>query len=170
MTRSVFMFIFFMILGFVRVNGQNETQSTELSSAFDFWVGDWEVHWQNPDSSYTYANNLIEKTLDARVIQENFNDSTSGFKGTSISVFSLADSTWHQAWADNAGGYFDFYGIVDGDMRIFQTHPKVRNGEEIIQRMVFSDIKEDSFLWNWESSKDKGVKWNLVWQIFYERK
>lgn len=143
---------------------------SSIENAFDFWIGEWEVHWMNPDSSYTYAYNRIEKSLDGRVIQENFVDSTSGFKGTSISVFGIADSTWHQAWADNGGGYFDFYGIVNGDTRIFQTKPKERNGDLIIQRMVFKDRKGDSFTWDWELSKDNGLTWNLAWQIFYERK
>lgn len=151
------------------VVGQQEG-SSDVKSAFDFWVGDWDIHWINPDSSYTYAHNLIEKTLDGTVIQENFSDSTSGFKGISISVFSPSDSTWHQAWADNAGGYFNFIGIVEGDTRIFQTESRVIKGVERIQRMVFRDIKTDSFTWDWEASTDNGKTWNLAWQIFYERK
>jgi hypothetical protein len=169
MIRSFFIAIFSLLL-FVGHAQENLILSDKANEAFDFWVGDWEVHWQNPDSSFTYGSNLIEKILDGTVIQENFNDSISGFKGTSISVFSSADSTWHQAWADNAGGYFDFYGIIEGETRIFQTKGKDLNGVVFLQRMVFSDIKNDSFTWNWENSKDGGETWTLVWQIFYNRK
>lgn len=147
-----------------------EDGATELKNAFDFWIGDWEVHWMNPDSSYTYAHNLIDTILDGTVIQENFTDSSSGFKGSSISVYSPADSTWHQAWADNAGGYFNFYGIVEGNTRIFQTESRLIKGVERIQRMVFRDIKADSFIWDWETSTDHGQTWTLSWQIFYLRK
>ena len=149
---------------------EEEVKGTGLSSAFDFWLGEWELHWMNADSSYTYGENNIVKILDGNVIQENFYDSSSGFKGMSLSVFSLADSSWHQAWADNAGGYFDFYGIIDEDKRIFQTRPTIRKGVEIIQRMVFLDIAENNFIWNWEISNDNGQTWTLNWQIFYERK
>jgi len=145
-------------------------KSMDPLHAFDFWIGEWEVHWLNPDSSYTYAHNTIESTLDGRVLQEHFVDSTSGFKGTSISVYSVADSTWHQAWADNSGGYFDFFGIVDGNKRMFQTQPKIRNGKMITQRMVFYDIEKDGFTWDWESSQDNGETWSLTWRIHYERK
>lgn len=172
MKRS-FLFSLCFVCSFALVQksiAQEKDTTISLENAFDFWVGDWEIHWMNPDSSYTYAHNLIEKTLDGKVIQENFVDSTSGFKGTSISVFGSADSTWHQSWTDNAGGYFDFYGIVNGDTRIFQTKPKERNGKDVIQRMVFKDRKEDSFTWDWELSEDNGDTWTLSWQIFYERK
>jgi hypothetical protein len=148
----------------------DSAQLAEQLSAFDFWVGNWEVSWLNPDSSYTYGTNVIEKTLDEKVIQEHFNDPSSGFKGTSISVFSIQDNKWHQSWADNAGGQFDFFGIVDGDKRIFQTEAKDRKGVLIIQRMRFHSINADNFIWDWESSIDEGETWKLVWQIFYERK
>ena len=162
---TVFIFSFF--------NLQAQLDSTQLNAnltAFDFWVGDWELHWMNPDSSFTYGTNLIEKTLDGNVIQENFDDPSSGFKGTSISIYSLVDSSWHQTWADNAGGHFDFYGIIEGEKRIFQTLPKERNDTLIIQRMRFHSIKDNEFIWNWEFSNDEGKTWKLTWQIFYERK
>ena len=149
---------------------EKENSIIPIENAFDFWVGDWDVHWINPDSSYTYGDNLIEKRLDGKVIQEHFIDSISGFMGTSISVYGIADSIWHQSWADNAGGYFNFYGIIDGKKRIFQTKPKKRNGKMIIQQMVFYNIEENDFTWDWESSIDGGETWKLVWQIFYERK
>ena len=100
---------------------QSDTSNTSILNAFDFWVGDWELHWMNPDSSFTYGSNEIVRTLDGKVIQENFVDPISGFKGSSLSVFSLADSTWRQTWADNSGGYLEFQGVIEGDNRIFSN-------------------------------------------------
>ena len=167
---TIFMLMILLSISDKLYSQKEEIQEIDPLNAFDFWIGDWDVHWLNPDSSYTYGENHIVKTLDGNVIQEHFNDPTTGFKGTSISVLSFADSTWHQAWADNAGGYFDFHGIIDGDTRIFQTDPKMRNERMIIQRMVFTEITERDFIWNWELSVDNGLTWQLTWQIFYERK
>ena len=167
---AILLFAWMIISSYGLYSQEEVVGETGISSAFDFWVGEWELHWMNADSSYSYGENNIVKILDGNVIQENFYDPSSGFKGMSLSVFSLADSSWHQAWADNAGGYFDFYGIIEEDKRIFQTEPKIRKGVEIIQRMVFQDISENSFIWNWEISKDNGQNWSLNWQIFYERK
>lgn len=172
--KSNFSLIFLFTVLFISTKGlysqEEEVIEKGITSAFDFWVGEWDLHWMNADSSFSYGENTIVKILDGSVIQENFYDPGSGFKGMSLSVFSIADSSWHQAWADNAGGYFDFYGIIEDDKRIFQTQPKIRKGVEIIQRMVFQDISENNFTWNWEVSNDKGQNWTLNWQIFYERK
>ena len=138
------------------------------STLFDFWVGKWELTWDNADGTKGRGSNRIEKTLDGKVIQENFQD-TNGFKGTSISVYNTKNNTWHQAWADNQGGYFDLLGYVQGEKRMFQTSAKESGGKKIIQRMVFYDIKADSLKWDWEMSTDNGQTWTLQWRIFYSR-
>lgn len=147
-------------------NGQ--TESTADSALFDFWVGEWNLTWDNADGTKGKGYNKIEKTLDGKVIQENFQD-TNGFKGTSISVYNPQTKTWHQAWADNQGGYFDLLGSTLDNRRMFQTKVKESNGKKIIQRMVFYDIKPDSLKWDWEISQDNGQSWTLQWRIFYSR-
>ena len=140
---------------------------------FDFWVGEWEVTWNEADGKKGKGLNTISKTLDENVINENFRileGQSKGFKGTSISVYQPRQKRWKQAWADNQGGYFDFVGETDNGKRIFKTQP-IKNGDnEVISRMVFKDIKKDSFVWDWESSVDGGKTWKLNWQINYKRK
>ncbi|WP_436515397.1 hypothetical protein [Ekhidna sp. To15] len=135
----------------------------------DFWVGKWDLTWEGGKGT-----NLIEKKLNGRVIQENFEAKEGNFKGylgTSISTFNPQDGKWHQAWADSQGGYIDLIGIMDGDTRIFQmTSPRKRpDGTESISRMRFYDITEDSFSWDWEASTDGGENWQLSWRINYKR-
>ncbi len=144
-------------------------QALPPERAFDFWVGRWNVHWFTKDSVRVDGANLIEKILDGRVLQEHFEDTASGFRGTSISVFSTADSTWRQAWADNAGGYFNFIGEIGGDTRIFRTRRNSAGVDSVVQRMRFYDIAADSFTWDWEATRDAGATWNLLWRIYYER-
>ena len=140
---------------------------------FDFWVGTWDLSWTYSDGTSGKGKNIISKTLDGKVLQENFEAVDSGpyngFKGTSISVFNPNTKSWHQAWADNQGGYFNFVGEVDNDKRIFKTLPVVRDGKETVARMRFYNIESDGFIWDWEQTKDGGETWTLQWRIHYKR-
>lgn len=141
---------------------------------FDFWVGEWELTWETSEGDQGRGVNQIVKILDGKVIQENFESlSPKGqpaLKGMSLSVYQPQTQTWHQAWADNQGGYYDFTGRIEGDKRIFATQVKATSGKIVILRMVFKDIEEDAFTWDWESSEDEGKTWQLRWRIFYQRK
>ena len=151
------------------LNGRLMAQS-EISpeAAFDFWVGEWEVSWYAKDSSLVKGSNRIEKILDGKVLQEHFEDPNSGFRGTSISVYNPQLQSWYQSWADNAGGYFHFKGIIENGSRIFSMTEPGPGGA--LYRMVFSGIKENSLVWTWEGTRDGGETWNTAWQIFYTRK
>jgi hypothetical protein len=70
---------------------------------------------------------------------------------------------------DNEGGYLDFTGVVEGNKRIFKREGVNQEGEKILQRMVFYDITETSFTWDWQISEDNGQTWQLRWRIFYVR-
>lgn len=155
------------------VRAQDDISDLQPEAYFDFWVGSWEATWDEAEGKMGSGTNLIEKTLDGRVLQENFRileGQNKGFKGTSISVYRPNNGQWRQAWADNNGGYFDFTGKVDGNKRIFQTTPIDRGGGNMFtQRMVFYDITDDSMTWDWESSNDGGETWTLNWRIYYKR-
>lgn len=148
------------------------TQAVDTTALYDFWVGKWEASWDEGNEQVGTGTNNIVKILDGKVIQENFQILTGqnkGFKGTSISVFNPRTKEWKQAWADNQGGYYDFTGNADGDKRIFQTTPKNINGKTVIQRMVFYNISNDAFTWDWEGTQDGGENWNLLWRINYKK-
>lgn len=146
------------------------SQNTEnQEKAFDFWVGNWDIEWIGKDNQIMKGTNSIVKILDGTVFQENFEHLASGFKGTSISVYNKKKNEWHQAWADNQGGYYDFIGEIDGNKRIFKTIPKEINGKIVIQRMVFYNITPTSIAWDWESSTENGENWKLLWRIKYKK-
>ncbi|HAS45550.1 MAG TPA: hypothetical protein DCS93_34010 [Microscillaceae bacterium] len=148
-----------------------------LDKKFDFWVGKWNATWKNADGTTGQATNEITKILNNKVIQENFqvkNDkSLKGFHGLSFSVYNPFAKVWKQTWVDNQGAYLDFYGKFDGDKRIFERKftgaaGKLK-GKTVMQRMVFYNIKPDSFDWDWETSMDEGKTWKLNWRIKYTK-
>lgn len=161
---------YYFFLAFFIVYGTINAQNLNLSaSSFDFWEGKWRIHYFDKDSTKILASNEIIKILDGKVMQEFFVDPSSNFSGTSISVFNPNTKTWHQAWADNNGGYFNFIGDIEGEKRIFKTLPQTKGDKIIILRMVFHDITSHAFIWDWESSTDNGMTWKLNWQLFYEK-
>ncbi|OJJ22447.1 hypothetical protein BKI52_07135 [marine bacterium AO1-C] len=148
-----------------------------LEKKFDFWVGKWNAVWKNADGTTGRATNEITKILNNKVIRENFqvkdDKNFKGFHGLSFSVYSAASKTWKQTWVDNQGAYLDFHGKFDGDKRIFErkftgASGKIK-GKVIMQRMVFYNIKPNSFDWDWEMSLDEGKTWKLNWRIKYTR-
>ena len=46
----------------------------------------------------------------------------------------------------------------------------VVRGEKCKQRMVWYDIEEQQFQWNWERSDDGGQTWRTLWHIDYTKK
>lgn len=146
----------------------------DLADAYDFWVGEWEVSWEEAEGKTGIGINRIVYKLDSTVIQENFEileGTQKGFKGTSISVFNPHNKVWHQAWADNQGGFYNFIGEITDTSKIFKTIPReLADGSVIIQRMVFYNIQANQLTWDWEHSFDGGENWTLDWRIFYRRK
>jgi hypothetical protein len=141
------------------------------SSQLDFWVGTWDLSWKDPDGSERKGTNVINKILGGCVIEENFNSGDkSGLIGRSYSVYNPVKKIWQQTWIDNSGAYLDLTGGMDGDKMILWRKTVNKAGKEMIQRMVFYEITQNSFYWNWENSTDDGKTWNLVWKIQYSRK
>lgn len=143
--------------------------STEEFHQFDFWVGEWDLTWGEGENAGT-GTNIITHELGGCVIEENFTShGDKPFVGRSLSVYRPSDGKWYQTWVDNQGGYLDFVGeYKDGKMTL--SREAEREGEKFLQRMVFHDIKKDSFVWDWEKSTDGGKSWELLWQIHYKRK
>jgi hypothetical protein len=151
---------------------QGSPKAIEPSAYFDFWIGEWDLSWTDADGSKGTGKNVVHRILSDYVIQENFSASggqANGFIGKSWSVYDRTTGMWKQTWVDNSGGYLDFAGALDGEKRIFKRNGINPQGKEVMQRMVFYNIKENSLTWDWEVSSDDGKTWELRWRIYYTR-
>lgn len=140
------------------------------SSLYDFWIGTWELNWTDQQGEKGTGINYIQRVMDGNVIEEKFKaitGSTAGFEGQSWSVLDANAGTWKQTWVDNQGGYLDFVGKVDGEDRIFERSFE-KDGQKVIQRMVFRNITTDSFVWDWQR-KVGDEEWKSWWMIHYKR-
>lgn len=155
-------------------NGQTSNQppcSYPQSSQFDFWIGEWDLTWNDT----LHGTNRIEKIFGNCTIHENFSDQRSNFFGQSWSVYNANYNQWQQTWVDNQGGYIALTGGMVADSMILKTEERtvpasISPTGKIINRMVFYNIKPNSFDWSWESSVDGGKVWTPKWQIHYQRK
>lgn len=140
------------------------------STLYDFWIGTWELTWTDQQGEKGTGINHIQRIMDGNVIEENFKaitGSSAGFEGQSWSVLDASAGTWKQTWVDNQGGYLDFIGDVDGDNRIFSRSFQ-KDGQKVIQRMVFKNITQDGFVWDWQRKVGE-EEWKSWWMIQYKR-
>lgn len=175
MKRKTILILFnLLIVWGINMSAQNQQQipcSQPEASQFDFWIGEWKAVWKDAEGREQVGENVIEKILGSCVISENFDGSeTIGLVGKSYSLFDARSGKWKQTWVDNQGSYLDFVGeFADGKM-ILSREFEAPNGNLLMQRMVWYNITEEEFDWNWEMSKDSGKTWSINWQIKYTRK
>jgi len=174
--KAGLLILFIMVFGLSYSISYSQSEMNEKPctspefSQFDFWVGNWHASRIDSEGKVQKGTNIITKELGGCVIEENFATGDNTFIGRSLSMYNSVKKIWQQTWVDNAGSYLDFTGGLDGDRMILWRNAVTKSGKEILQRMVFYDITSESFTWNWESSSDKGVTWNLLWQISYKKK
>jgi len=167
--------VFFICINFSPfTTGQNSTQQLPCSfseaSQFDFWIGEWEVKWENSDGTKGEGTNTVSQILGGCVILEEFNGNPgSNLIGKSFTVFNPSIKKWQQTWVDNYGSYLDFIGEYRDNKMILNRVYTDSNKNKIKQRMIFYNIKKDSFDWNWEKSSNDEETWELSWEIHYSR-
>lgn len=132
---------------------------------FDFWLGDWDLTWGEDGR----GRNTITTRYDGCVIEENFDGAPSmDFKGMSVSTYNPQIRKWQQTWVDSQGSYIHLTGEFKAGRMVLVNQPPTSDGQ-ILFRMVFYNIEQDSLDWDWERSEDGGKNWELRWRIHYQR-
>jgi hypothetical protein len=134
----------------------------------DFWVGEWDATWTE-DGVKRQGRNTIRRELDGCVIREEFDAHPGGqLVGGSVSVYDAKADQWQQTWVDNAGHYLMFAGGLREGVMVLDRVPPPK--PDMRQRMRFTDVTHDRFLWHWETSRDGGRTWETSWLIDYRRR
>jgi hypothetical protein len=163
--------LIFLLSGSICLAQTPKPCSSPESSQFDFWIGEWNLTWNDT----MQGTNRIEKMFGNCTVHENFSDQRIGYLGESWSVYDSNYKQWKQTWVDNQGGYIALTGGMKADSMILSTAErtvpfKISSTGKMVSRMVFYNIKPNSFDWIWESSADGGLSWKPSWKIHYERK
>lgn len=145
--------------------------STEEYRQLDFWVGEWIATWNNPDGTKGTGKNLITRDeYGPCVITERFSTDDGSLKGFSISTYFRAAGEWRQTWMDDQGGYYDLFGgpdLVPGAKFGLETYR--RDSTAPFARMIWTDVKPDSFTWRWQKRATAKDEWRDSWVIDYRR-
>ena len=142
---------------------------TPESHQLDFWLGTWDLTYTQ-NGQQAKSHNHISKILDGCVVLEEFSGAPGvALEGRSVSMFDRATRRWKQTWVDNSGSYLDFEGEAAAGGGMVFAREFTRNGQRVMQRMVFDEVKPDSLHWRWERSLDGGATWSTQWDIRYER-
>ncbi len=157
-----------ILIGILWLSFSVHAQEPDLNT-FDFWVGNWEATWTNENGKVEKAENRIDRILDGKVIQEHFQDASNEYVGRSFSVYNTATNEWNQAYVDTNGIYFHFTGSIENGDPVFKTLPLNKDGKIIVFKMVFRNITETSFDWEWMGSRNNGQDWKTLWKIDYRR-
>ena len=164
--KAFFSTICFTVLFFVSFEFSHAQAKSQMSRQFDFWVGDWELSWNDTSK----GTNTITLEMNDFVVYEHFKDPANNYFGWSWSVYDTLAGKWKQTWVDNQGAYLDFTGKMKDDRMILERSYTGSKGILVKQRMIFYNISKNSFDWNWENSTDGGTNWKLAWKIHYQRK
>ncbi len=122
---------------------------TENHSAFDFWIGTWDV--TNPDGTAA-GKNIIDKIQDQCILRENWISAKGQYTGTSNNFYNSEKKQWEQIWIDNQGGSLHLKGNrVDNQMILQTDQAKNKDGKPFIHRVTWTLNKDGSVRQLWET-------------------
>lgn len=135
----------------------------------DFWVGDWEAVDQQ--GRVIGSNRITKDEYGDCVITEHFRLNDGSMIGHSISTYRPGSRRWRQNWVDSQNSYFDLEGgPVSGGDHAFVFENKRATEVQPYARMIFQNVKPDSFVWRWQKRTKPTDPWADSWVINYRRK
>lgn len=135
--------------------------------AFDFWVGEWDVHLA--DGTVAGAN-TIEVAERGCMLIERWS-SAGGGTGTSINYLDRASGEWVQVWNAAGGSQIHIRGGMTSDgMLLVGTLHSVGAGTTLPFRGLWTLLDDGRVRQFFEQSTDGGATWSPWFEGFYTRK
>jgi len=132
--------------------------------AFDFWLGDWQVH--KPDGKLA-GRNRITREYGGCVIHEHYT-TEHGYSGESLNIYDATRQVWHQTWVDNSGLLLVLEGgMRDGSM-VLQGQTTGAAAAIAKQRITWTPNPDGSVRQLWEAANAK-AEWTTVFDGRYTR-
>lgn len=138
-----------------------------LFSAFDFWVGEWDVH---AAGGALAGSNVIERAERGCVLIENWS-SASGGTGMSINYVDKISNEWVQIWNAAGGSQINIRGgMTDKGMLLTGTIHYVATGTTAPFRGLWTPLADGRVRQFFEQSSDAGESWTPWFEGFYTRR
>lgn len=149
---------FFILIVLIQVKlfaqvANNCNCCTQNHSAFDFWVGEWNVI--NSINGTPAGTSIIEKVEDGCAIREYWTSEQAGYTGTSLNFFNTTTGQWEQLWIDNAGAVLKLKGGRTGNRMILISDPfKGADGKTYINQITWTNNLNGTVRQLWEVLRD----------------
>lgn len=139
----------------------------EAFRAFDFWIGEWEVHGP---AGRKAGSNTIERAERGCVLIENWT-SASGGTGMSINYLDKTTGKWVQVWNAEGGSQIHIRGgMTDDGMLLVGTLHDVASNTTSPFRGLWTPLPDGRVRQFFEQSGDGGKTWSTWFEGFYTRK
>ncbi len=139
----------------------------EAFRAFDFWVGDWQVH--TGDGKVAGANSITLRERDC-VLLEQWTGAQGG-TGMSMNFYEPVSDRWRQVWHSAYGVLIDIAGGWDGESMVLTgTIEYVANGTRQPFRGTWTPLEDGRVRQFFEQSSDEGESWQPWFEGFYTRR
>lgn len=138
----------------------------EAFSAFDFWVGEWDV---SIASGAFAGTNVITREQRGCVLVEQW-QSASGGSGMSINYLDRTSNEWVQIWNDAGGSQIHIRGgMTDRGMLLTGTIHYIAAGTTLPFRGLWTPLEDGRVRQFFEQSNDGGQTWTSWFEGFYTR-
>jgi hypothetical protein len=132
--------------------------------AFDFWLGDWQVH--KPDGKLA-GHNRITREYGGCVIHEHYTGAA-GYSGESLNIYDASRKLWHQTWVDNGGLLLVLEGGIRDGAMVLEGQTTGADGVVAKQRITWTPNGDGSVRQLWEATNAKG-EWTTSFDGRYTR-
>jgi hypothetical protein len=140
---------------------------------FDFLVGEWRATCRSADADGCWTEGVgsltATKILDGCVSLELFEGPYLGrvIKGIGLRAYNRTTSEWEHTWTDSSapGGFLVWRGRFKGESINLYGRWEQFDGQHVMSRLTWFDIKEQSARWVSHRSFDNGETWVKHWEI-----
>ena len=133
--------------------------------AFDFWIGEWNVHAANGKLAGT---NSIKREIGGCVLHERY-DTGRGYAGESFNIYDARRELWHQTWVDTGGLLLLLEGGVRDGKMVLDGQTMGVDGQSTRHRITWTPHADGSVRQLWEST-GIGGEWTVAFDGKYTRK
>jgi hypothetical protein len=139
--------------------------ATAEHRAFDFWLGEWNVHGANGKLAGT---NSINREIGGCVLHERY-DTGRGYSGESFNVYDAPRKVWHQTWVDSSGLLLLLEGGLRDGRMVLEGQNVGTDGKTTKHRIAWTLNPDGTVRQLWESTAPNG-DWTVAFDGKYTRK
>ena len=133
--------------------------------AFDFWIGEWNVHGADGKLAGT---NSIQRDFGGCVLRERY-DTGRGYRGESFNIYDAPRKAWHQTWVDSSGLLLTLEGGWRDGKMVLEGQTSAAGGAVTRHRISWTPNADGSVRQLWESMA-AGAEWTVAFDGKYTRK